>query len=147
MNKAFIREPDDDGRRHCPACGSLGEAVGSAILERYLRPERRGLLGATGHFCPYPTCEVAYFDDFERVARLEDLACAVYPKDPDAPLCACYGLRTADIDLDLAEGGVSRVKEHLAKAKSSEARCSELAANGRSCVADVQRYFMKAKGA
>lgn len=28
MNKAFLREPEPDGRAYCPWCQSLGEAVG-----------------------------------------------------------------------------------------------------------------------
>ena len=29
MNKAFVREPDETGALHCPACGSLGSPVGA----------------------------------------------------------------------------------------------------------------------
>ena len=48
-----------------------------------------------------------------------------------------------DIEADLAEGGVRRTKECVTRAKSSEARCKTLAASGRSCVTEVQRYYMK----
>ena len=34
MNKAFVREPDDDGRAYCPRCNSLGAPVGAAISTR-----------------------------------------------------------------------------------------------------------------
>ena len=32
MNKAFVRESDHDVR-HCPFCGSLGQAVGRVTLD------------------------------------------------------------------------------------------------------------------
>ena len=56
---------------------------------------------------------------------------AVYPKDPAAPLCACFGLTRAEIEQDVREGVVTRTKAALGKANSPQARCSERAANGR----------------
>lgn len=147
MNKAFVREPEDDGRRNCPRCGSLGDAVGAAVLDRFLMPAKRGQLGSAAHYCPSPSCELAYFDAYGRTATIANLALPVYPKHPEAPICACFGATEAEIDLDLAEGGVTRTKALLERAKSAEARCSELAANGRSCVAEVQRYYMRRRGA
>ncbi|MCX7419106.1 MAG: hypothetical protein NT013_06165 [Planctomycetia bacterium] len=38
MNKAFVRESDHDVR-HCPFCGSLGQAVGRVTLDVWLKPE------------------------------------------------------------------------------------------------------------
>ena len=70
----------------------------------------------------------------------------VYPKDPEAPVCACFGLTREDIEQDVREGVVTRVKAILEKAKSSEARCSKLAANGQPCVAYVQKYYMQCRG-
>lgn len=147
MNKAFVREPDDDGRRRCPKCGSLGDPVGGAVLDRYLRAEARARLGATAHYCPLPTCEAAYFDDFERVISTAELARPAYPKDSSAPICACFGLTEADVDLDVAEGVVTRVRETVLKARTAEARCGALAANGRPCVAEAQKYYLRRKGA
>ena len=37
MNKAFVRESDHDVR-HCPFCGSLGQAVGRVTLDAWLKP-------------------------------------------------------------------------------------------------------------
>ena len=34
MNKAFVRESDSDVR-HCPFCGSLGQAVGRVTLDAW----------------------------------------------------------------------------------------------------------------
>lgn len=113
------------------------------MLDRFLRPESRRRVGATGYFCPFASCDAAYFDDFERVALVDQLALPAYPKDRGAPICACFELGTDEIERDLAEGVVTRVKSLVARAGSEEARCGELAANGRSCVADVQRYYMQ----
>jgi hypothetical protein len=72
----------------------------------------------------------------------------VYPKDPTAPICACFGLTRDDIEADVREGAPTRTKAVLQKAKSPEARCMHTAANGRSCVAYVQKYYLQClKGA
>jgi hypothetical protein len=90
MNKAFVREPEDTGRHYCPRCGTLGEQVGRAVLERYVRPESLGVIGETAYFCPDARCTAAYFDLFERVVPVEHLAVPAYPKDRETatPPCA-----------------------------------------------------------
>jgi hypothetical protein len=145
MNKAFVREPDVTAD-YCPRCGSAGEPVGEATLTAQLTGEQRRHVGAAANFCASPRCEVAYFDNFERYVLASDLSRPVYPKDSSAPLCPCFGLTTEDVDQDIAEGGVSRVRAAVEKAKSPEARCVELSPTGRSCVALVQRYYMQRKG-
>ncbi len=37
MNKAFVREPESDGRAYCPRCGALGLPVGAGPLDKYIR--------------------------------------------------------------------------------------------------------------
>jgi hypothetical protein len=88
---------------------------------------------------------VAYFDGLERFVLVKDLEKPVYPKDPNAPLCACFGLTRNDVELDVAEGGVARVRAVIEKSKSPDARCSHLAANGQSCAAYVQKYYLQCK--
>ena len=88
-----------------------------------------------------------YFDAFERVIVTDDLKRSVYPKDPDAPICACFGLTRQDIEADVREGVVTRVKAIIEKAKSGEARCTQTAANGQPCVAAVQKYYFQCRGA
>ncbi len=100
-------------------------------------------IAVPGNFCPTPTCDVAYFVGFQRVVTTADLRHPVYPKDPQAPLCACFGLTRDDIEQDLAEGGVARTRACVLRAQSAEARCVECSATGHSCVADVQRYYMQ----
>jgi len=145
MNKAFVREPDVMAD-YCPKCGAAGESVGEVTLTSQLSSEQRQHLAEPANFCPTPRCEVAYFDKFERFVLAADLARPVYPKDPTAPLCACFGLTADDIDQDIAEGSVKRVRAAIERAKSTDAHCAEQAPNGRSCIAQVQRYYMQRKG-
>ncbi|MBM79302.1 MAG: hypothetical protein CMJ78_01755 [Planctomycetaceae bacterium] len=142
MNKAFVKEPEDHGDR-CPACGSTGMAVSTETLDALIQPDARGDISESACFCPHPTCTIAYFDQFERIVETETLNTGVYPKDPLAPICACFNFTCEEIADDIHEGGVSRVKAHVQRAQSDEARCSTMAADGQSCVAAVQRYFMQ----
>jgi hypothetical protein len=145
MNKAFVRDPDPTVER-CPQCGATGQPVGTVILDTFVLPEARPLLGEEANYCPSETCPVAYFDAFDRRIDVTQLARPVYPKDPDAPICGCFGFTCADIDEDVREGVATRTRAQLERARSSEARCSQSAANGQSCIANVQRYFMKRRG-
>jgi hypothetical protein len=145
MNKAFIRDPDQTAER-CPRCGSLGQTVAAPTLDALLPAEVRRRLPDTANFCPLPSCEVAYFDMFEQSVSTGELNCPVYPKDLEAPICPCLGLTRADVERDVREGVVTRVKAALEHAKSPEARCMTMAANGQPCVAAVQRYYMKCRG-
>jgi hypothetical protein len=143
MNKAFVREPDDTGAGYCPRCGSLGTPVGIETLSAQLDEESRKHLTDAAFYCPYPKCEVAYFDSFERTIDVDRLRLPAYPKNPTAPICNCFGFTTAEIDADLSEGTTARTKALLAKTKSLEAHCATAAPDGRSCAAEVQRYFMR----
>lgn len=146
MNKAFVREPEDTGQAFCPRCRSLGIAVQEATLVAHLKAEALNDLADTAWFCSFPTCEVAYFDLFDRVATIDKLVRPVYPKDPQAPICPCFGFTTDEIEADLAEGGVQRTRALVEKAKSSTAHCSMASPTGQSCIAEVQRYYMKRRG-
>ncbi len=145
MNKAFVREPDA-GAEHCPRCGAIGEPVGSTTLDEFIRPESRAELGESASFCPTETCPIAYFDAFERQVTVDQLVRPVYPKDPQAPLCSCFGVTCDLIDADLAEGVATRTRNLLERAKSPEAHCALASPNARSCVAYVQHYFIMRRG-
>jgi len=142
MNKAFVREPDSTAE-YCPRCGSKGEPVAGVTLRTHLTQMQLGRIADPANFCPSPPCPVAYFDGFERVVLAADLRQPVYPKDPNAPICACFGLTRAEIEQDVREGTVARTKAVLERAKSSDARCLEMAANGRPCVPLVQKYYVQ----
>lgn len=145
MNKAFVREPDSTEVR-CPRCGAPGLNALRAAFESHVAPEVRRPLAASVYFCATPSCAVAYFDAFEAVVPVEALSKPVYPKDPAAPLCACFGLTLEDVEADVRDVSPVRIRALLAKSKGPEARCEELSPAGRSCLADVQRCYFKLKG-
>ena len=145
MNKAFVRESESDVR-HCPFCGSLGQAVERVTLDVWVQPESRGQIGDSAMFCIEPQCEVAYFDSFERVVTIDKLTRPAYPKSADAPICGCFGLTCDEIEEDVSEASVARTRAAVERAKSTDARCSAMAANGQSCVAEIQRYYFKCNG-
>lgn len=142
MNKAFLREPDQTADL-CPRCGSRGEPVPADTLKAWLTDEQRRKLANPACFCPAATCAVVYFDSFEQTVLAADLPRPVYPKDPTAPMCACFGLTAADIEHDVQAGVKTRVREILDKGQTPGARCRQLAANGRACAPFVQKYYLQ----
>lgn len=146
MNKAFVREPEFDGRMHCPRCGTLGVPVGAGPLDTHIRPDARAQLGDTAWYCPYGSCEVAYCDQFDRVVMQGELQGPVYPMDLDAPLCACFGLTYDDVAADVRDGTPLRIRQLLEKSKSSAARCQTLAVDGQCCMREVQKLYMQLRG-
>lgn len=145
MNKAFVKELEDPGDR-CPSCGAIGTSVYQTTMRAHLPAEECDRLADPAYFCAYPTCCVVYFDQFERSVEAGRLRAPLYPKDPDAPICPCFGLTCEDIEADVAEGVVTRVRAHLERTKSDETHCATKTADGRSCVAAVQRHFMRLRG-
>ena len=146
MNKAFVREPENTGQGYCPRCQSLGVPVAAITLDAQLVGMQRSKVADSAWFCPFPRCEVIYFDEFERTVTSDEFGQPVFPKDPSAPICSCFGLTLDDIEADIREGTPRRVKELLAKAKSPEAQCLLRAPSGQCCVADVQRTYMQLVG-
>jgi hypothetical protein len=146
MNKAFVREPDDTGQRHCPRCQSLSVTLRRETYLEHLQPEAAERLADVAYFCPFPSCDVVYFDDYERLALVSELKHPVYPKDLDAPMCACFGLTRDDIEDEVRAGSVQRIREVVLKAKTPEAHCHTASPSGQPCVGEVQRYYMKLRG-
>ncbi len=143
MNKAFVREPEFDGRAFCPRCGSLGIPVNDATLDQHVQDQSRSRMGDSAWFCDYARCEVVYFDLFEQFVAVDQLQSTVYPKDPAAPICACFGFSLEDVEADVREGTPIRIRELLVRSKSSAAQCLTLAADGRCCMREVQRLYMR----
>jgi hypothetical protein len=142
MNKAFVKEQDSTEGR-CPRCGSPGSVVYHETLRAHLPDEALEHLTESAFFCGQPRCPVVYFDLFDRTVEESAVKTPVYPKDPVAPLCACFGLTREDIEEDIREGTVARTRACIERAKSPEARCATASPSGQSCIAEVQRYYMK----
>jgi hypothetical protein len=146
MNKAFVREPDFDGRAYCPRCGTLGVTVGAGPLDRHIRAESRAKMHDAAWFCGFARCDVVYFNLLESVVAIDELVRPIYPYDLDAPICACFGMGYDDVEADVREGQPTRIRQLLAKSQSAEARCATLAADGRCCLPEVQKLYMKLRG-
>lgn len=143
MNKAFVREPEFDGRAYCPQCGSLGIAVQSRTLDELIQAAARSRLTDSAWFCEFPRCDVAYFNLFEAVVRTDELRRPIWPKDPSASICACFPFTREEVEADAREEVPVRIRELLAKSKTPDARCAVRAADGRCCLREVQRLYMK----
>ena len=145
MNKAFVREPDTT-EVLCPRCGAAGVSTVRAAFETYVPADARRPMAASTYFCPTPKCPVAYFDAFEAFVPTSGLTAPVYPKDPTAPLCPCFGLTIEDVEADIADGTPKRSRELLAKSKTPAARCDELSPTGHCCMPEVQKCYFKLRG-
>lgn len=143
MNKAFVRESEDSGQGNCPRCGSLGLLVGGDAVTAHLKPESQRAISRPAYFCETPSCDVVYFDHFERVATTGDVATAVFPKDPSAPICSCFGLTLDDVEEAADSGDLTRLRETIAKANAPDSRCTLLSPQGRKCTAALQRAYMR----
>jgi hypothetical protein len=58
-------------------------------------------------------------------------------------LCACHGLTCEDVDADLAEGEPKRVRAVVRRAGEPGTECLLSSADGRPCVARVQRLYIR----
>ncbi|HEY3966400.1 MAG TPA: hypothetical protein VGM05_17700 [Planctomycetaceae bacterium] len=145
MNKAFVKEQDSTAGR-CPRCGSPGTVVYQSTLKAHLSPENLQHLTDSAFFCGQPRCPVVYFDLFDRVIEESAVNVPVYPKNPAAPLCACFGLTCEDVEEDIRDGVVTRTRACIERAKSKDAHCGTASPSGQSCIAEVQGYYMKHRG-
>jgi hypothetical protein len=146
MNKAFVREPDADARQLCPRCGSPGTAVGSGPLNTHIRADLRARFDDAAWCCANAECVVVYFDAFEQCVVVSELRKAVYPYDPMAPVCPCFGLTYEDVDLDSIAPEPLRIRELVAKSRSPDAKCQTLTLHGQCCLKEVQRLYFKLRG-
>jgi hypothetical protein len=117
--------------------------VEAGPLDTHIRPESRAKVYDSAWFCGYGRCDVAYFNLFDAIVRMGELKAPVYPYEPNAPICACFGLTYDDVEADVREGTPTRIRELLAKSKSPEARCQTLAADGRCCMTAVQELYLR----
>lgn len=143
MNKAFCKEPDPDQPPRCPRCAAAGVPVGEQTLRAHVAPAVATGLGEPAYWCVTDSCPIAYFDLLERTVAVDAARGLYWPKDPAGPLCCCHGLTADDVDADLAEGEPRRVRAVVAQAARPDAACATKSPDGRSCVARIQRYYMR----
>jgi len=141
VNKAFCREPDSAEPPRCPRCSVVGVQVTSDTLAAHAGSADS--LAEPTYFCGTDTCEVAYFDLLERSIPTSLARGLFWPKDPEAPLCACHGLSPDDVDAAIESGDLTKVRAVVTSATAPDARCGTLAADGRPCAARVQRLFVR----
>ena len=112
-------------------------------LDAHVLDGPRERLGDAAWFCRYSRCGVAYFNEFDVVVNIEQLKTPIYPKHDDKPICPCFGFEIKDVEADVRDGAPVRIRELLAKSESPDARCITLAADGRCCLPEVQRIYMR----
>lgn len=144
MNKAFVREPDDV-EPLCPKCGGVGERVPADTVLALTPPNVRRTSANASYFCATPNCEAAYYDDLEQAILVSELLRPIFPKDPQAPLCPCFGLTADDVDDDVRDGVPRRIRELAARSKGPDAKCGTLSPTGRCCLPEVQRAYFRRK--
>jgi len=125
----------------CPSCGTPGDAVGPPTLDAQLSPEDRKALGDRAYYCASPSCPTAYYSAWDAVVPLERLKSRAWPKDPDAPICPCFGLMASDIVEDARSARKTRVLEIREESDAPDPRCPRVAPDGRCCVTQVMRLF------
>ena len=146
MNKAFVREPEDDGRAFCPRCGTLGVPVNSGPLDTHIRPESRAKMLDAAWFCGFYRCDVAYFNLFGGVVLADELKGPVYPYDANAPICVCFGSQVRRCRGGRGGGHAdadSRGRSRERKPGRHSVTCS--AADGQSCMGALQELYMRLK--
>lgn len=81
MNKAFVREPEFNGRAYCPRCESLGTPVGEATLDRHLQKQPRLRMGDSAWFCDFPRCDEVFRSSMRRARGRRSM---LHSRDPAA---------------------------------------------------------------
>jgi hypothetical protein len=124
----------------CPSCGQPGRPVEPITVKALLRPGALARLSAPAHrFCPTPSCPVVYFGE-EETFRREDVAVAVFQKEPagNRTVCYCFAVSEADLRREIAETGGStaatRITDHV---RAGRCACEIKNPQGSCCLGNV----------
>jgi len=124
----------------CPQCGKTGRSVERITVKALLRPEALARLSAPEHrFCATPECPVVYFGR-EEVFDREELAVAVFQKQPPGArtVCYCFAISEADIRRELVESGHSSASERIARlVRADRCACEVKNPQGSCCLGNV----------
>jgi hypothetical protein len=107
MSRAFMKEGEAPEPR-CPSCDTLGDAVGPPTLQAHVPADLRTALGDRAYYCVNPVCRSAYFNGWGTVVPADKIRGSAYPKDPDGPLCPCFGVVVREIEAE-ARGRVVQI--------------------------------------
>ncbi len=143
MSRAFIRDPEP-GEPLCPGCRTPGDEVGPPTLEAQLAPEARTRLSGSVFYCVNPGCRTAYFNSWGAQVPTGSLASTTYPKDPEGPICPCFGITSTEVIAEARDGRKDRIRDLMERSKGPGARCRELCPDGRPCLPRVLRLFRDA---
>jgi Zinc binding domain len=124
----------------CPSCGRPGQPVEPITVKALLRPEALARLSAPAHrFCPTPSCPAVYFGE-EETFRREDVAVAVFQKEPagNRTVCYCFAVSEADLRREIDETGGStaagRITDHV---RAGRCACEIKNPQGSCCLGNV----------
>lgn len=145
MNKAFMKEPEQETRVFCPRCGNPAVEVSAAVLDRHISPPARSRLKDRGWYCGVSSCDVAYFIEHGSVVLISDLAHPVFPYDATASMCSCFPFFWEDLEDDVQDKIPARIRALYQKSQSEAARCSELAPDGQCCLKEIQKHYFRLK--
>lgn len=135
-----MKDPEP-GDPRCPVCDGLGDPVGSATLDAHVPAELRTALGGAAFYCGAPSCRTGYFNAWGAAVPADRIVAPAWPKDPDGPICPCFGMKSAEVVSDAREGRKERIKDLVERSKGPDARCAASASDGVCCVAKVLRLF------
>jgi hypothetical protein len=140
VSRAFMKESEQSEPR-CPGCQTLGDAVGLETLEAHVSPDDQRALGDKAFYCATSACATAYFNGWGTRVPRDRMVGTSYPKDPEGPICPCFGLRATDIIADARAGLKERVGDLRRRSEGPEARCSVRCPDGQCCIPRVFRLF------
>lgn len=146
MNKAFVKEAEDETAAKCPVCHAIGLPVGAATLAEHVEGQAAAHLATgTSYFCPNTTCDVAFFDLNRQRVETQHLRgrCWVKTGDERDVVCACLKVTAAEVIADAKRKDPSGVRKILAHAKEHAHDCARLMPTGKPCTAEVQQLYLK----
>ncbi len=137
-----MKESDGPEPR-CPKCDGRGVPVQRATIAALAGEAAAAKFGPEAFCCDDPPCEIAWFDRFGARVRVDELRARPWPKDPSAPVCACFGVTAAEIETWARKGDNAPVKALLLRVKGPEARCATRAFDGVSCEPHVRKIYLR----